>query len=178
MQLFDLTRTDPHALGFVPDLVSKDNFFYVEVKASAYDNGGVINKHQLYRFDERIETRRFYAFVYHSINRNMERDYKTEEDLRNALDLRSLFLFPFSIAKAHLEKSKKTTHPKHDDFVQIRESLAQKIYDGVEDVWKHLNLETKDYKRTKPHEKIHIITKEGHLEKEILRSFHVESIHF
>ncbi|MFH0831490.1 MAG: hypothetical protein V1886_01325 [archaeon] len=35
MQLFDLVRADSHAFGEVPDLVSRDGSFFVEVKASA-----------------------------------------------------------------------------------------------------------------------------------------------
>jgi hypothetical protein len=174
MQLFDLVRTDRYALGLVPDLISRDSSFFVEVKASAYDNGGVITRMQLYRFDEEIWIRRFYAFVYHSINKNMQRDYPTEIELKRALDLRSLFLFPFSIAKAHFEHSKIRITPRHDDFVQLRESLAKNIFEGNTDIWKNLGLETKNYKGARPHEKIHILTREGYLEQQIMDSFHQE----
>jgi hypothetical protein len=130
MRLFDLVLADAESSGTVPDLVSKDCSFFVEVKASAYDNGGVINRTQLHRFSEDISVRRFYAFVYHSISRHMTKEYPTPRRLKCALDLRSLYLFPFSIVKAHFEKSRKRIHPKHDDFVQLRESLAQAIFEG------------------------------------------------
>jgi len=175
-RIFELERTDPHALGVAPDLISRDGSFYVEVKASAYNNGGVINKRQLYGFDEDIEVRRFYAFVYHSIAGHMQRDYPTEKKLRNALDLRSLFLFPFSITKAHFENSKIRKNPKHDDFVQLRESLAQRIFELDDEAWAHLNLKKSDYKMTRPHEKISIVTRGGHLEQQILDAFHPELI--
>ncbi len=175
-RIFDLERTDPNALGVVPDLISKDGSFYVEVKASAYNNGGVINRGQLYRFDKGIDVRRFYAFAYHPIAGHMQRDYPTAKGLRRALDLRSLFLFPFSITKAHFENSKKRRHPKHDDFVQLRESLAKKIFGLDEEVWEHLGLGKESYKITRPHEKIHIITREGYLEQQILDLFHPELI--
>ena len=175
-KIFDLERTDPNTQGIVPDLASKDGSVHVEIKASAYINGGVINRRQLYRFDEEIGVKRFYAFVYHSITRHMQRDYPTEKKLRKALDLKSLFLFPFSITKAYFENSKKRRHPEHDDFVQLKESQAQKIFGLDEEAWKHLDLKKEDYKMIKPHEKIHIVTRGGYLEKQILDSFHPEDI--
>ncbi len=51
-QIFDLVRIDKKMQGNVPDLKSKDNSFYIEVKASRYDNGGVIRKNQLFRFKD------------------------------------------------------------------------------------------------------------------------------
>ncbi len=176
MRIFELERTDPGALGVAPDLISRDSSFYVEVKASAYNNGGVINRGQLYRFDEDIGVRRFYAFAYHSIARDMQRNYLTEKMLRNALKLRSLFLFPFSVTKAHFENSKIRKNPKHDDFVQLRESLAQRIFELDEEAWEHLGLKKKDYKMIRPHEKIYIVTRNGHLEQQILDSFYPELI--
>jgi len=175
MQLFDLARLDQSAAGNVPDLVSGDCSFFVEVKASAYDNGGVINKTQLYKFDKEITIRRFYAFPFHSI-RNMIRNYPTEDDLRKALDLRSLFLFPFSIPKAHFENSKKRKNPKHDDFVQMRERQAFDIFNGDPTIWDHLKLPEEKYKKSRPHEKVYILTRDGHLEKDILDSFHPELV--
>ena len=174
MGLFELIRTYSRELGDVPDLMSRDGSFYVEVKASAYSNGGVINRGQLYRFDEEINVRRFYAFAYHSIVGHMQRDYPTERKLRSALDLRSLFLFPFSIVKVHFEKSKKRVNPKHEDFVQLRESLAQGVFELDKEVWGHLGLRQEDYRMTRPHKKIHIVTREGHLQQQILGSFHPE----
>jgi hypothetical protein len=172
MQLFDLIRTDRKRLGNVPDLMSKDCSFYVEVKASAYNNGGVINKTQLFRFDKEIDIRRFYAFVYHSISRDMQKDYTSKKELRKALDLKSLYLFPFSIAKAHYKNSKPRTHPKHDDFVQLKESLAQKMFAKEAEAWQHLGLDDGEYKTIQLHKKIHIVTKQGYLEQQILDSFH------
>jgi len=168
--LLDLVRTDLDLEGNVPDLVSRNHDFYVEVKASSYTNGGVINQEQLYRFDREIDIRRFYAFVYHSINNNMTADHPTKKSLRKALDLRSLFLFPFSIAKAHFERSHKVKTPKHDTYVQLKEGLARKIFDKDEQAWDHLQLNPGEYHRSKPRENIHILTRHGHLKKEILQS--------
>ncbi len=174
IRLFGLVRTDVDSLAGVPDLIAKDNSFFVEVKASAYNNGGVINRRQLYRFDKNIDLRRFYAFAYHSISRHMQRDYPTEEELKNALGLRSLFLFPFSIVKAHFERSKKRKTPKHDTFVQLREHLAQAIFQKEKTAWRHLGLASADYRMAQPHERVHLVTRAGHLEQEILDSFNSE----
>ena len=43
-KILNLRRIDINAEGNVPDLASKDGSFYVEVKASAFSNGGVIKK--------------------------------------------------------------------------------------------------------------------------------------
>jgi len=169
-KLFDLIKIDTGHSGSIPDLKSKDGSFYVEVKASAYNNGGVVKEEQLFRFDNDINARRFYAFAYHSIGSHMERDYPNEEKLRDALDLKSLYLFPFSIIKAHYKNSKQIRYLDRGFFVQIRESLARKIFNGEEEVWKRLNLDSKDYKTIKPYKKMHIITRAGHLEDRILKS--------
>lgn len=171
MKLFGLIRMDPYALGTVPDLVSRTGSFYVEVKSASYTNGGVINREQLYRFDAGINARRFYAFAYHPITENMQRDYPTPRKLRNALSLRTLFLFPFSIAKAHFEHSKQKNTPKHDSFVQMRESTAIDIFSREQKVWKRLCLDINEYAMSQPAEKVRIITRQGNLEQEILDSF-------
>lgn len=176
MNIFDLIRTDVNALGHVPDLMSKDGSFFVEVKASAYDNGGVINKTQLFRFDKEINIRRFYAFPYHSINKHMQIYYPTEKELRNALDLRSLYLFPFSIVKAYFEKSKKRIHPKHDDFVQLDEKSSKRIFQEDLQLWRFLDLDKDKYVLTELHERIKLTTREGYLEQQIKNSFHSEFI--
>lgn len=175
-RLFDLIRIDSTAFGIVPDLISPDYSFYVEVKASAYSNGGVIKRGQLYRFEEGINIRRFYAFAYHSISKDMRIDYPTERELREALSLRSLFLFPFSVVKAYFEMSKKRKHPKCEDFVQLREFFAVAVFNGEQDAWSFLNLRKGDYRMTRPHEKIHIMTRRGYLEQQILDSFHPEFV--
>ena len=72
--------------------------------------------------------------------------------------------------------SPKLTNPKHDDFVQLRENFAEEIFRGDEKAWKHLNLNFKNYKQAKPHNKINILTRDGYLERGILDSFHIESL--
>ena len=175
-KLFSLEWADIRELGHLPDLVSKDRTFFVEVKAAAYYNGGVINMGQLGRFDREITVRRFYAFAYHSINRGQAHLFQTKEALGDALDLRSLYLFPFSIAKAHFEKSKKISNPKHDDYVQLRESLAKRIFEKDEKVWRTLGLDLNQYKAVSPHERVHIMTRFGYMEQQLLDLFHPENI--
>jgi hypothetical protein len=189
--LFDLKVADPQGRGNVPDLASREEAFYVEVKSSAFNNGGVINKGQLYRFDRIVNARRFYAFVFHSVTDNMRETFPTKADLLAALDLRSLYILPFSIVKAHFDGSKKRRTAKHDDFVQLNEAQARAIFDQDRKTWARLNLMLfaqrgltggiGEYKAIIPHKKgvrqhrnIHIVTREGHLEKELLASFHPE----
>jgi len=175
-KLFNLEWADVRELGHIPDFVSKDRTFFVEVKAAAYDNGGVINMGQLRRFDREIIARRFYAFPYHSINRGQAHLFPTKEALENALDLRSLYLLPFSIVKAHFEESWKIRNSKHDAYVQLRESKARKIFEKDSEAWNDLGLDPSQYKMAKPHEKIHIITRNGYLEQQLLDSLHTEDI--
>ena len=174
IQLFDLIRTDPNASGTVPDLTSRDGSFFVEVKSSSYNNGGVIKQRQLYEFDRIMDKRRFYAFVYHSIKREMQKNHPTEEKLKKALDLRSLFLFPFSIVRAHFENSQKRDYQASDYFVQLRETLARNIFEEDSLAWQHLGLKSKEYQRTQPHGKIHILTRGNNLKAKILNSFNPE----
>jgi|GEM_PF-3201001 len=175
-QMFNLEWADVRDLGHVPDLISKDKTFFVEVKAAAYDNGGVINMGQLRRFDKEVMVRRFYAFPYHSVNRGQAHRFPTEEALRDALGLRSLYLFPFSVVKAHFNASWKIRNPKHDDYVQLRESLANRIFGKDAEAWRKLCLDPSQYKMAKPHEKIHIVTRDGYLEQQLLNSFNPENI--
>lgn len=173
MQLFDLTKADIKNNGKVPDLISKDNSFFVEVKAAAYDNGGVINKIQLYRFDKNINLRRFYAFAYHSISRHtsIKKTFPKMDLLIQSLDLRSLYLFPFSIVKVYFESSKKRETPNHDTFVQLRESLSGRIFKKDEEIWEKIGLNPNKYKTISLSEKVHLTTSQGNLEKQILESF-------
>jgi hypothetical protein len=164
-EIFNLERTDRIDL---PDRISKDKRFYVEIKGSSYINGGVIKKEQLYKFDDIINARRFYAFGYHSIKKDMMKKYRTKKTLLKDLDLRSLFLFPFSIVKAHYENSKKRYYQDYSQhktiyYVQIKESLAKKIFNKNKDAWKALSLDTANYKFFMKRN-IHVITREGNLE--------------
>ena len=176
MRIFNLSRSDGGHSGKSPDLVSKDGSFYVEVKASAYDNGGVINKNQIYRFEEEIKERRFYAFPFHSITKDMSKRYSNPTRLITALDLRSLYLFPFSIVLAHFENSEIKTTAKHDGYVQLNEERAKMIFGKNAEFWNHLGLNPSDYKMKKLHEKVFVVTKDGYLEDKIACMFHPKSI--
>jgi hypothetical protein len=172
--LFDLVLAD--ASNSPPDLVSRDGSFYVEVKASAYNNGGVINGSQLSRFDESVAVRRFYAFAYHSLGKDIQRNYPSENLLLSALDLRSLFLFPFSIVKAHFDAFPKKYDSSGSEFVQLRENVAKKIFCGDETVWDALDISVKDYNAVMAHENVYIVTRNGNLEQNLLKSFNPENI--
>jgi hypothetical protein len=172
MWLLDLRKTHDKSL---PDLESMDNSFYVEVKASAYNNGGVIKGKQLNKFDSNINSRRFYAFPYHSISRNMRHDYPTKKKLTAALDLRSLYLFPFSVVKAYYENSEKKPYNLDDNFVQLLENKADRIFNFEGDVWKSLGLDKKEYRADRPHRKVHILTRGGLLGDDIVASLDLTS---
>ena len=101
----------------------------------------------------------------------MQATYQTEKALRKALELRSLFLFPFSIVRAYFERTPVRTTPGHDDFVQLDEKHALLIFSKQEEMWERLGLPAGTYKASQPHEKVHIMTREGNLEQEILGSF-------
>ena len=137
MNLFGLKRADREVLGNVPDLIASDGSFFMEVKAGASYHGGVINKSQLQRFDDITNMRRFYAFFHHSINKDMRKRYPTEGKLRIALAEKfvSLYIFPFSLTKAHFERSKLIATPKHDDYVQLNRSTAERIYRDNPEEW-------------------------------------------
>jgi hypothetical protein len=175
-RLFNIEWADVAALGHVPDLVSKDRLFFVEVKSSSYNNGGVINMGQLRRFERNIMVRRFYAFPFHPLKVGEARRFPTEAALRRALSLKSLYLFPFSVAKAHFETSRKVRPKRHDVYVQLRESLARKIFEKDPEAWEKLGLDKDQYKAVSPHEKIHIMTRNGYLEQQLLDSFNAKEI--
>lgn len=174
-QIFGLARTDRELQGNVPDLFSGKNNFYMEVKASSYTNGGVIKIGQLTRFQRRLNERMFFAFPYHSITRNMAKSYPTEELLREALDLRSLHVMPFSLIMAHFKKSNPRPY-KRESFVQMKESMALGIFSGEPEMWQMLGLEKREYKMTKPHSRVFLITQRGKLEEELIASLHPEFI--
>lgn len=173
MRIFDLSKSQTEEL---PDLVSRRKNFFMEVKASACTNGGVINKGQLERFDEEINVKRFYAFAYHSIIKNMGRNYATKDSLEDDLDLRSLYVFPFSIVFSYFQNSNKRKTPLHDTFVLMREKTADRIFSGEPETWKNLKLDIRQYKMARPHKKVRIITRNGNLEKELLNSFSAGAI--
>lgn len=171
--MFDLIKT---RRCDVPDLVSQDGSFYVEVKASCYGNGGVINRGQLEFFNEVMYPRRFYLFPYHS-QQDLEARFATEDEMKAALDLRSVFMFPYSIVNAHFHTSKIRAPRKHDCFVQMPEKTARDIFGGDYRSWRKLGLDRERYKFSQPQDKVHIVTREGYLEQQILDSFHPKSVH-
>ncbi len=168
-QLFGLERQDSPAEGKKPDLIAKDNSFVVEVKASAYNNGGVVKGNQLSRFSEDESMRRFYAFAYHSITEGMLEQYPSKEDLRNALNLRSLYIFPFSIVRAFYRSRNPRQYRVTDDFVQMREGLAHLIFTGEVGIWRTMGLDEEEYKRWSSGN-ICITTRKGALEDKLAGS--------
>ena len=175
-RIFDLLESDAGHLKKSPDLMSKDRSFYVEVKASAYDNGGVINEGQIRKFKNEIKERRFYAFLFHSITKDMSKRYSNATRLITSLDLKSLYLFPFSIVLAHFENSEIKTTSSHDGYVQLNEERAKKIFEKNAEFWKHLGLNPENYIMKTLHEKVFLVTKEGYLEDKIIGLFNPKNV--
>ena len=106
----------------------------------------------------------------------MQSRYPTDRRLRKELDLRSLYLFPISIVVAHFNNTHKRKHSSADRFVQIKERFATNVYRRKTNTWQHLGLEQGDYSFLQPHERVHILTRRGYLERQILESFSPEFV--
>ncbi|MBD3303802.1 hypothetical protein GF343_01535 [Candidatus Woesearchaeota archaeon] len=168
---FNLIETEDNNLT---DQKSKDGAFFVEVKTSAYNNGGVIKGKQLTKFDTTVNARRFYAFVFHNTSTkvNMGRTYSTERRLYAALTLQSLYLIPFSIVAAHFDASKKQPYPPDDVYVQLNEKHAKHIFSGDYGIWKiSLGLSPAAYSGKELHERVRLITNNRVLESRITKEF-------
>ena len=174
--IFNLLEPDSREYGLMPDLTSREGSFDVEVKASSYTNGGVINEKQLMGFNNFNEVKRFYAFAYHSITKNMKKKYPTADKLKDALELKSLYLFPLSIVKAHFETSKKRKPKNHDAFVSLKEKHAKEIFELEKGIWNRLKLNQDDYNLVQPHDNVYIVTKFKFAEEEILNSFNFKHL--
>lgn len=175
-KIFNLLKIDGESSGNVPNLISRDFSFYVEVKASAYDGGGVIKKLQLFRFDQTIYAKRFYAFVYHrlSVKNNMQKLYPSKEELIGALELNSLYLFPLSIVRAFYKHSEKNPCGKHNRSVQLRQNTAEDIFSGEREIWEKIELNSKHYRTAQPFPDLNIMTRKGQFEEQILASIRPE----
>ena len=173
-EMFGLERIDPDLQGQKPDLYSERFDFYVEVKSSFYRTGGVIKERQLNRYN--TKERRFHAFPYHSIAKIQE-TCPTEQDLRDVLDLKSFYLFPYSVARACFDVfTKRGDGVTHEKFVTLSESKARRIFRGEEKIWEELGLDLDEYETTSPHRKVNIMTRRGHLERKLLQSFNPDCI--
>jgi hypothetical protein len=183
-RVFGLDRTDPKLLGNVPDLMAKDGSFFVECKVSSFKNGGVVKGEQLFRFDREISVKRFYVFIYHPVCEKMEDNYPTERKLRNAFDrslnLVQVYLFPLSIVLAHYAREPKSVkYPGRSyevQFCKLKYKQAQGIYRLDPEMFSTLSLDPKQYQQKELHERVHVLTRQGHLEDKLVGSFHLESL--
>jgi len=164
--LFDLIPSESEDL---PDKMAKDGSFFVEVKSGSYKNCCVIKKNQLFRYDKEINQRRFYAFCFHSLDGKLKDKYATSNLLKKDLSLKSAYLFPFSVVFAHYHSSTINRYPGDDFVVKMRKNNAFNIFNLNSNEWKRLDLDKSRYKIKKPFKKINIMTREGHLERKLLR---------
>jgi len=151
--IFDLVCTGKKEL---PDLVSKDGLFYVEVKSS--NGGSVIKEAQLKRFNEITDARRSYALCFHPLT-NIEETCPEEGGLIYALNTceKYVYLFPFSVIKAHFEAGPKQTYREADGFVHFRQNQARDIFDKNVDAWDRLGLDMSDYNTESDCPRIYIL---------------------
>jgi hypothetical protein len=140
-------------------------------------NGGVIKREQLEKFNGLINAKRFYAFGYHSITKNMMRDYSTEKELVKALEknFRSAYLFPFSIIRAFYENSTQSFVPGHFTYVSMREHHANEIFLYDYAMWEKIKLDSNKY-GFYAIKKLSIMTYQGNLEKEITDSINLKEL--
>lgn len=172
---FGLKESKKEIGKILPDLYHPKGIYTMEVKTSAYNNGGVINMKQLYSIDKQTQDIRFYAFIFHPLTK-VEGVYQTEFGLKRALCTKSLFILPFSITKAHFENSKLRRNEKHDSYVQLTESQAFEIFNEDKSVWERLQLSPQSYKMTNLHERVKLITREGNLEEVMINDFNLEHL--
>jgi hypothetical protein len=167
---FDLVRSGSNDL---PDLMAKDGSYFVEVKAGSYNNCGVLKQNQLLRYNEEIKQKRFFAFCFHPLTGKLGAKYIDPAALRNALSLHSLYLLPFSLVWAHFSNANINDYPGGDHVVKMRLNNTTKIFNMDKAEWERLSLNRDDYQKTKPHKKVHLITRGGDLEKELLERFNL-----
>lgn len=149
--LFNLERIDRNFSHKTADLFGKT--FYVESKASRFDNGGVIKGWQLGEL-KKLNIECPYAFSYHELRTPVWKYYPTERSLKHALTmnpLKSLHIIPFSVVEARYKQGYKRPYRNTgDDFVQITENLAAKIFAFDEATWLNLHLNPLNYFKVKP----------------------------
>ena len=169
--LFNLKINSNGSTKFIPDLISEDGDLHMEVKSALYSNGGVIRRNQLKKFYRTYGRTCFYAFAYHSV-KNIERKAMDEETLRDKLSLKSLYVFPINVVSAHFRctPKRKTTH--NSDFVQLRESLAKKIFEMDDDAWKKLNIGKVGHTQKTLHENIFVLNRKDYsIDQKLMESF-------
>ncbi len=183
-RLFGLIRMDVNEEGLVPDFRARDQSFYVECKASSRksSSGGVIKGEQISRFLDEIEQRRFYALAFHPIIDKMVSAYPTARRLKNALaktsDQVEYFIFPFSVICAFYVSKKPRykyrDRKKREPFTTLSYNEARRIFSLDTEYFASLGLDPKQYQQRELHERVHILTRQGRLEAELVKSFHPE----
>ena len=169
-KLFALERIDKNFSHKTPDLRGKG--FYLESKASRYDNGGVIKGWQL---EDLREIGCPYAFPFHELRTPVRRYYPTERSLLRALaanPFRSIYIFPFSVVEAcYKNNSRRPYRNTGDNFTQIRESLARDVFNGELNVWKKLHLNFENFPTASPDKNIFIVSDDKSILGNLLKRY-------
>lgn len=176
-KIFGWESIGKNLLDMTFDCKAPDGSYVAEVKTSAYTNGGVINEKQLLRFRE-VAEKRFYLFIYHRINKDMHKRFATKKTLLHALDknLKSIYLFPFSIVDAFYKNTSTIKAKKHDHFVQMEEKHADAIFHKNDQIWTLLGIDSAEYDAAQPYEHMGIMTRNGDLEERILDSLDLSKL--
>jgi hypothetical protein len=166
---FDLVRADREFEGRVPDLIDKKGRYCVEVKASHYQNGGVIKIPQINGFGSIYELKRFYAFVFHTVEGITKRGL-SESQLVRELHAIGIYIFPYSVVLKHCQTSHLKKSPD-SEFGQLDMNLAHQIIHGNTSEWERLGLDNSEYEVRNPHPRVYIMTHGRNLQKVLLGSF-------
>jgi len=178
-KIFGLIRIDGPDKEKIPDLATRTLDFHIESKGSQKSNGGVIKKPQLLHFEKEYNCP--YAFSYHpllQIAKNFPKKKDLFKELNKKLNYLGTFIFPLEIIKAFypLKREDIMNYPEYpgrpsDNYVQMIESEARDIFEGVPSIWKQLKLKYNKYKKSQPHEKIHILYEKQHTLDSLLENF-------
>jgi len=171
-ELLGLEILDNNMSEKLPDLKDKKERFFMEVKASRFDNGGVVKGWQLEEHKNFMPC--FYAFAFHEAEKPMNQYYPTKKSLENDLYLRSLYIFSFDIVEAQYTRFNKRPYKTGDDFSQIKESLASNIFQGKKRVWNKLKLTFEDYCEVQQGGNVFVMAKDKSQIEMILENYHPE----
>jgi hypothetical protein len=182
--IFDYIRTNAAIAGKrVLDLSKRDGTCAFESKAGFFSRGGVILEKQIHTSQKPLPgVNMFYVFGYHKIG-SIQKNYKTEEALLNALDLNvhSYYIIPNELVSAYFDSKepreiKEVGGSIRDRFVSLPASKAKKIFCKDPVIWKQMKLSPDKYHISNPHEKVFVIAESHEVLENLLEHFETEKV--
>lgn len=172
MRSFGMKKADASGRLKVPDLKTPDGKIMFEVKASAYDNGGVIKEAQMLHFLD-LPSEVFYAVPHHSLTVASRRvtNSTTPSALKRKLDLRLLTIIPLELIAGFYNSREPIHHDSVGDFVQLRESVSRPLIEGDKNTWDKFNSSPDKYDITALHERVYLITNDDSVKTRLQDSF-------